>query len=250
MRVAICGLLLCAQAAWADAKYELADLQALAKSSSWEELVEHLEDLPPSKRDATWLALAEQSCAGLLEAQKIDENSAEGVLRLADRMLKRFGALKQSRAFLAKRAEVGLKAFGFTYSNSRHSAGDDPWMDQLKEFVAADAITADLPQRAAKKVQSRLVAQVAWPLWKTALDRGASVCEDADFQASIIAAIARDVWSAQTHDVANGKCAAALKAPLAAAFDKADEAGLKHLCPFLKARGALTAAQTSKCNDL
>ncbi len=37
-----------------DKKYSFADLQALQKSGNWAELLQHIEDISPSKRDVTW----------------------------------------------------------------------------------------------------------------------------------------------------------------------------------------------------
>lgn len=248
MRVLALVTVAWAASAWAADKYEMADLQALEKQSAWEELFGHLEDISPSKRDANWNGLAERTSAHLLEVEKIDEHSADGVLRASDRILQHFGFLKQSKVFMAKRAELGLKAFGYTYSNYRHAAGDDQWIDQMKEFVTADTVTPDLPQLAAKKVQVYLVAYCAWPFWKMAMDRGATVCKDADFQKSIVAAIGDGVWKAETTEVAQNKCWADVKGPLLAELDKTkSEDFKKNACPLLKAKGALSAAQTKKC---
>ncbi len=239
------AVLVIASLARAADKYEFADLQALEKQGSWEELVNHLEDISPSKRDAAWLALAERACGGLLESTKLDEQSAEQVLYAAKRMLQRYPTLKQSKAFMAKRAEVGLKAFAHSYSHYRHSASDDPWLEQIKEFVKADTVTADLPQRAAKVVQHDLVAYCAWPLWKMALDKGARVCKDADFQKSILSAFQDDLWTKEISDVAQYKCWAELKAPLVAGLEQSnEEAYQKAACPVLKAK----RVKSAKCD--
>jgi hypothetical protein len=239
MRCVAVVVALAATASFAgETKYEMADLQALEKQGSWEELVEHLEDLPPSKRDATWAGLAERACSSYLGAVPIDEHKAEYALMLADRILKRYPALKQSKVFMSKRAEVGLKAFGYTYGNYRHSQGEDPWIDKMKEFVKDDTLTPDLPERAAKKVQNYLVAYCAWPFWKMAIDRGTVVCKEVEFQKSIVAAIGDGVWKAETSDVAQNKCWAEVKAPLLAELESAKGSDFKkNACPLLKAKG-------------
>jgi hypothetical protein len=236
-------VVVCLVAAWsassrAAEKYELADLQALEKQQSWEELVEHLGDLPPSKRDATWMKIAEHGCAALLAADPIDEKNAEGHIYLADRIIQRYPVLKQSKAYMEKRAEVGLKAFGFTYSQYRHSAGDDKWLDQIKQFVKDDPTTPDLPQRAAKRVQNYLIARVAWPLWKSALERKASLCGDADFRKSLVDALVDGVWQQETAPEAK-RCFKAIKADLLAAVAKTDHEGeITNVCTVLKANGS------------
>ena len=46
----------------AQERYGIQDLQALEKSKSWSELFSHLEDVPPSKRDAEWRHVAINAC--------------------------------------------------------------------------------------------------------------------------------------------------------------------------------------------
>ena len=230
--------------------YGVADLQALEKQGGFEELVDHLGDVAPSKRDATWSGLAERGVVGWLGGVKLDERSAPALLDKLDKLLQRFPQLKQSKPLMAKRGEVGLKAFDWTFGGSRHSAGDDPWLDKLREFVGADGgVTADLPQQAAHRVQKRLVAEVAWPFWKTAIDRGAQVCKDGDFQQSILGAIEDGVWKSETESVLQNKCWNELKAPMTADLMKRSFEYRKHACPILKAKNVtLSAEQAAKCD--
>lgn len=248
MRILCC---LCLLGAVARAEsYTLADLQALEKQGGFEELVEHLGDVPPSKRDATWSGIAERAVVGWLGGAKLDDKSAPALLDKLEKLLQRFPQLKQSKPLMAKRAEVGLRAFDFTFGGSRHSAGDDPWLEKLREFVAADGgVTADLPQQAARHVQKRLVAYVAWPFWKTAIDRGAAVCKDGDFQQSILGAVEESVWKSETEGVLANKCWNELKAPMVADLMKRSFEYRKHACPILKAKNVtLSAEQAAKCD--
>jgi hypothetical protein len=221
--------------------YEMADLQALAKDSSWAELMQHLGDIAPSKRDAKWAALAEQGADGWLRSLELDERNAQRTLWTIDDLVKRYPALKKSKLFLAARTDVGLKAFGLTYSQSSHSAGDDPWLTALTAWVKADA-TQSLPAKAAKLAQERLVARVAWPLWKLALERGAQVCADADFHDAILSAYTSGVWAEETTPVIE-KCWSELKAPVLKTIEKnEDKKDTAKLCTLAKAH-TLTAAQ-------
>lgn len=218
------------------------DLEALQKQSSWEELVAHLGDIAPAKRDAKWLAIAEQASAEYLKSLEIDERSADNAFYTSDNLVKRYPALKQSKKFLAARAEVGLKAFGFTYSNYRHSRGDDEWLVLIKKWVQADTTTVDLPVRAAKKVQGRLMASVAWPLWKMAIDRGNSVCGDKDFQEAIIMAVGEKSWADETKPVVD-KCWADLKAPVIKQVEASKDAReVEAICALLKTKSVESPA--------
>lgn len=231
------------------ATYELADLKALESQQGWRELVDHLQDIVPSKRDAEWKGLAERGLVGLLDTLDLkDAQKAQRALDEIDAQLKRWAWLKQSKPFLAKRADVGLKAFAMTYGNSRHSAGDDPWRDALKEFVAADPVTADLNLRAGKLVTSRLVADVAIPFFKAALATGGkALCKDAEVQKALLAAWEdgsfKDDATAMTDT-----CWDELKAPLTASLAKAPYAARKNaLCPYLTAKKAVPADQQKQC---
>ena len=73
---------LCSMAAGATAgSYEMADLQALDKQGQWDELLAHLNDIPPSKRDAKWEGLAERAVTGHLGAIKVEEQWPERAWR-------------------------------------------------------------------------------------------------------------------------------------------------------------------------
>ena len=231
------------------ATYELADLKALDKDQSWRELVEHLNDVVPSKRDAEWKAIAERACTGVLDPSELkDPASSQRTLDQIDELMKRYGWLKDSKTFMSKRAEVGFKAMGFTYQNSRHASGDDPWMERLKTFVAADAITADLPMRAIKLVNSRLVAVVSFPFVKPALARGGkAACKDTEVQQTILGALAEGSWTVEANEAAS-TCWDEFKPVLSAEVLKAGTtrtAALK-LCPTLVEKKALSSEPLKK----
>ncbi len=243
-----CGLLLLAGSARA-ADYGMADLQALEKQGSWEELVQHLSDIPPSKRDAAWQGLAERSSSSYIASVPITDEQPETVFGVMDRLLTRFPQLKQSRAFMAKRAEVGLKAFRYSYGRYRHSSGDDPWIDLIKAFIAVDTLDADLPQRAGELVTSRLVAQCGWPFFKQQLDKtGTAICKNKEFKRSIVAAFVEGDWPEQILDVADNKCWGDVKDALIAELEgKPTKPFKKVICPLLKKKGALPAADVERC---
>lgn len=233
------------------ATYELADLKALEKDQSWRELVDHLNDLPPSKRDPDWKALAERACTGVLDPNEVkDLPTAEAALSQIEGLLKKFTWLKDSRTFMARRAEVGFKALGWTYQTSRHSTSDDPWLDGLKAFVAADAQTPDIALRGAKLVTSRLVAEVAFPLLKTALAKGGKpVCKDADLQKATLEAVEDGAWKKEVGEVLT-TCWDELKPQLVEKVMKADASRTLRLklCPVLTERKGLSAAdEKTRC---
>lgn len=231
------------------ATYEIADLKALDKDQGWRELVDHLNDILPSKRDAEWRAIAERACTGVIDVSELkDANAAQRVLEQTDELMKRYGWLKDSKPFLARRNEVGLKAFGWTFSNSRHSAGEDAWLDKVIAFVNADAVTTDLPLRALKLVTSRLVPVVAFPLVKPAIARGGkNVCKDADLQAVLLNTLSEGSWKSEAVEFTN-TCWEELKPAITAEVLKPDVTRTVQLklCPVLVDKKALNAEQLKK----
>src|SRR5262245_4245636 len=89
-----------------NATYEMADLKALEKQQSWAELVDHLGDILPSKRDKEWEGLAERGAVAWLGTFELKKpETAEAPIDAADSLAKRYPFLKQSKAFMGKRAE-------------------------------------------------------------------------------------------------------------------------------------------------
>jgi hypothetical protein len=230
------------------ANYELADLKALDKDQGWRELVDHLNDIVPSKRDAEWKAIAERACAGVLDPSMKDAAAAQRTLDQIDELMKRFTWLKDSKVFLAKRAEVGLKALGWTFNDSRHSYSDDPWLERLKDFVAADTVTPDIALRGAKLVASHLVAVMAFPLVRTAVAKGGkSVCKDPDVQKSLLGALSEGVWKTESNEAIT-TCWDELKPLVLTEVLKPDATRTLQLklCPALVERKGLTPEDKKK----
>jgi hypothetical protein len=203
--LAFVATLMLAAPAWAGS-YEIKDLEALEKQQSWQEIINHLGDIPPSKRNDVWQRVAEKACAGVLTAVDPSKEGEQGrwgppalphAVQLADAILKQYPTMKQSKVFMSARADSGLKGFKYTFSNSSHNQGDDPWRDQLKAFAASDPSTPDLQLRAGKLVTSRLVAYVAIPFFKAAMSgsSGASACKDADVKKALVSALSDSVWT-------------------------------------------------------
>lgn len=233
-----------------NATYELADLKALEKQQSWAELVEHLGDISPSKRDKDWEGLAERAGAGWLGTFDLKKaETAEAPLDRASDLIKRFPFLKQSRVFMTKRAEVAVKAFPMSFSTSRHASSDDPWLERVRAFAESDTLTPDLAYRLAKEVVlGRLVAVTAIPLFKLSLDRGSKApCKDADFHQALIGALEDGSWKKETEEL-SGKCWDDFKGPLTQALVATKtNAFRRNACPLLASKNALPAAQKDAC---
>ena len=141
-------LALCVSAPVFAGSYEMKDLEALEKQESWQEALDHLGDIAPSKRDKTWERIAEKSAIGVMGAiDPSKEGSSRGygskvapprALAFADDFSAKYPVFKKSKTFMAARADAALKGFKYTFNNSSHNMSDDPWLDQVKAFVQTD----------------------------------------------------------------------------------------------------------------
>ena len=232
-------------AARAADRYEMEDLEVLDKQGAWEELSEHLADIRPSKRDAKWLGIAERTVLGQLSAIEIDDRSAAQVLAGLKSALSRYPALKQSKTFMAARGDLGLQSFGYT-AHAYRGQEQREWVQQLRDFVLADTLTPNLAQAAAKKVQDQFVTSVSWPLWKLALERGATLCKDPDFTKALVENFIDGQWLDDVNPVVQGACWNEVKAAVTASVEKAPWDQLERLCPLLKAKKVSPAKCTSR----
>jgi hypothetical protein len=198
--------------------------------------VQHLGDIPPSKRNDAWQRIAEKASAGYL--LQLDTHQ---VLRTADDLGKRYPTLKKSKVFMAGRADAGLKAFQKTYGDSRHSSGDDPWLDALKKFVEEDTVTPDLPLRAGKLINGRLVAYIAVPFYKKAIAVNAGACKDGDVKTSIVSALTDNVWADDAKGLAD-KCFADVRSALESELARGTGEVKKNACPVFAAKKVSVAA--------
>jgi hypothetical protein len=252
--LAFAAILTLAAPAWAGS-FELKDLEALEKQESWQEILNHLDDIPPSKRNDVWQRVAEKAGAGVLNAIDPSKEGDRGrwgppplphAVQLADAILKQYPTLKKSKVFMSARADSGLKGFKVTFSNSSHNAGDDPWRDQLKAFAASDPSTPDLQLRAGKLVTSRLVAYVAIPFFKAAINGtpGAGICKDADVKKALVSALSDSQWTEDAKAMTT-TCFADVKGDLEKELGKEPDKIEKlktNACPIFAAKKAAVAA--------
>lgn len=86
--------------------YTMDDLLALEKRKSWSEMVDHLEDIAPAKRDATWDRLTEVASTGFVAA----ETDVFAAAAKADALFARFPGLASSKAFEDRRTDAVVAA--------------------------------------------------------------------------------------------------------------------------------------------
>lgn len=149
-------------------KYTIEDLQALVKSGSWDEASQHLEDVPPSKRDTRWKTVVEQTAMGQLKALDTDRSPLDALI-MADAYTKRFNFLAKSRPFMQVRADLGIKGFESCFE-ARWST--ETCSDRLLPFVEGDRGNVDLAVKAALLQVRNAYSYFAAPLYKLVAEWG------------------------------------------------------------------------------
>lgn len=250
MRLVCCGLLAVALLASPSAKaakeYSMSDLKALEKQESWQEIYEHLEDIPPGKRDDEWKAVGENAVVHLLGDMKIEPNYGyEHVIATMEAVQKRYPSIGKSKGYLNKRMEVGEQAFKKTFSNYRHSGYDDPWRHAIVKFVMDDPTTVELPLRMAKMQSKLLVESTVVPLYVEAVKRQKDVaCKDPALHEMVVEVAAEEeVWKEEIASLVDDKCAAQVRPVLVKAVDTVKTPDEKaNICKVLKVKGPAPAS--------
>lgn len=226
------------------AEYE--DVRALDKQQNYAEMLGRLKAVAPAQRDDEWEGYVERANINALATAEIkDGRAAESVLSMIDEQLVSFPSLKKSAAWFEKRAEVGVTAFKWTYSNYRHSTSDEEWVPKVKAFVEKDTMTKGVAQRFAKDVvAARLVASSAWPLYEIAFQRdGDSVCTDPKLVDVVIDVIDYQSWLDVMTPLVTKRCAAQLKTPVAEKLKKNDSTSFrKGACKVLAGQADVSEA--------
>lgn len=232
--------------------YTMNDLVALEKNAAWTEIVAHLDDIPPAKRDAEWTRILETAAveytAGLAK-----ENDAFGAYSAVVELGRRYPNLMKVPAFTAKRAEVGLGTFASCFQRS-WSGGE--CVDLLIGFVDADPKNEELAIKAAKLVRRNQFAYGAVPFFSRAVAASpttpAKVCLDEDLKLAVIAGLGLppDYDNAKlSRTIAFESCWQALSDHIAGQFHKESKGSyyFTNTCEQLNAKKMLSKLQAKQC---
>ena len=241
------------------AGYALADLEALQKQSSWEELINHAEDIPPSQRAEQWNALVEEAATNYLGGLDV-EKLALGGLTVADGLTRRYPTLKLSKPFMQKRADVGLRGFARCFELTVEPSDRDMCGNRLQGFSDGDPTNLDLARRAATllaKAQARPAAAVPFFYRLIGKKKNAAECSDEGAQRSVVAALdlpKDDPRVAMATEIASQLCWDQMQNKL---VDEviSERRGPGHFyfensCGFLVDKKALGTLQTNRCKAL
>jgi len=240
-------------------EYGMADLDALQKQGAWQELVDHAEDVPPSQRNAHWSQLVEEAATGVLAALYVDKVSISA-LGTADALTRRFPTLKKSKSFMAKRADVGVRAFTRCFELVKDDTDDaTACADRLVGFSDGDPDNADLAQRALALIGQHLHYSTAspFPIYYRSIGgkKGAKDCKNASAKSAVIAALSLDKTDArvaEAREVASQTCWDQMKDELVDAVGNPQVGAhyFENACGFLVDKKALGTLQTNRCKAL
>lgn len=205
------------------AAYE--NLRALEKQKNYAEMHRYLKEVQPTERDEEWEGLVERATLHRIATLEVkDSRQAEDVLAELDSQPIVFPSLTKSAAWWQARADLGAKAFGWSYSNYRHASSDEQWVPRVVTFVEKDTVTKGLAQRMAKDVvMGRLVASSSWPLWELAFQRdGDAVCAEPKLVDVALSLIEYKSYLDDMKKLVTSRCAAQLKQPVAEKLKKND----------------------------
>jgi hypothetical protein len=257
--VALLGVcaLLPAPAFAQEKRWTMKDLEALESGryreegsvpgESWRELVEHLEDIPPSERDNKWGALVERSTLKYLDALVAEKDWA-GALAAAEKATGRYANLRKSRAFMEKRAEIGPKGYDLACF-SKKSGTSDNCNEKLLAFVQADRDNRPLWLEATKVVIRHFNAYVAMPFARGAVEGNPAACGEEVVQRATLAALGLPKEDSKVKDaqVAAELCFDKLKDALTTAAAKEGGYTFDNSCALLVKKGAITGLMAKKC---
>ncbi len=228
------------------------DLRALDKQQNYLELMGRLKEVPPASRDDEWEGFVEKANINALTALEIkDGRQGEHALTTIEDQLTNYPSLKKSAAWFQTRAEVGMKAFAWTFSNYRHATSDEQWVPKIVAFVEKDTFTKGVALKFGRElVAERLVASSAWPLYDLSFKRdGDSVCTDPRLPDLVVDAIGYESWLEQMKNLVTVRCSAQLKKPVAEKLKKNDSTSYRRGACKVLAGQADVADALKICDD-
>ena len=225
------------------ANYELKDLNVLKERMQWEVLLEHIDDIAPTKQHASWQSLFELTVKKRFD-ELLKKSEDTKTMTFLHKYLKRTPKLKKDRVFMQKRADFGLK-----YFDACLSYNDQQCHQAFLQFVKEDSY-GDFAFKVAKLVRLRLSDTQAihyFILAKSLLKD--TLCEDKDLSLSVEKSLTLDssrpeVKYAQT--IAFGQCRKKLKSAVKNAI-RSHKNGIINSCKKAVKYQMLSGITLKKC---
>ena len=240
--------LLAASAYAADDKYTMEDLQVLSKEGNYIEVLQHMNDIRPTKRDDNWKAIVQTAVVKTLEKQLTAEDPYSAV-NFCEQMLDTQPALKELKPFIDLRRKAVIKGFTLCYRNSYDGS---QCTENLRGIVKKVLEDHELAFQAAKLVRLNSHSSVAVPFFIQALkdnpDR--KICADEDLIYAVQSGIGMPPDRAkESLELGFSICFDTLKPHLMEDFYESHGYALNNYCLSLKKKNALTEFQSAFCAD-
>ena len=223
-------------------EYSMADLKALSGKGQWEELIQHIEDVPPSKRNAEWDALLERAATELLTQHS--NSSGYAAFRSAELLVERYPTLTKSERFMAKRYEVSTLAFQNCLAESYDAS---ECLRAMQDFLKVGSPPSDVAFQFGKLVRAKLNHHLAVPFFHRGLQgkpANSPECADQDLGLAVKSGLAlppAEESARLARDIAGERCFGVLESVIVAQLTASgsDSFDAKNICDVLKAKGAL-----------
>lgn len=237
MKLVLLSLVL-AVPAFADGKATLEDLQAMARDGSFDELLEHAEDVPAAKRTDEWRSVVTKAATAVVER---DESRAATLSA-------RYPFLSKDAAFAKTSGAASVSVLEKCLRDERLK---DPLGDCVSAFRRAKPPASTLVA-AAKLVRRTWNPAAPLDLWADAVSADKTICSDSALHEAVVAGLElpRDAERAGlARTLAFETCWSALQPVMKAKLVGASSALLANSCTALRAKKALTELQSELCKD-
>jgi hypothetical protein len=221
--------------------YPLTELTALDPTDDRAEILDRARDVAPTQRTDAWRAAVERAAVATLDLAEVkDVSTAEQALALVEAQPAKFPFLARSMDWLAKRADVGVRALPYLSQLGDRRA----WVRRVTEFAKKDAKTPHLAQRLAEEViLKQLALSAASELYELAFEReGVALCDDKN----VITLTVEMAADGSAWKPALDRCWKQLAGPMTEAAAKSETRTAKlHLCKVMAAHAAEPAVKAA-----
>jgi hypothetical protein len=186
--LAFVAVSLAASLASANPPYTMADLEALRARGSFQELVDHIEDVAPAARTPQWDGLLLEGAKGVLANLSGRSDTLEAFWA-TETLVRRYPSLRNSRELLAKRAEIGKTAIQACF---RARYNDEACLNRGRDFIAVCPNDRELDVAVGKIVRQNQNHHAAVPFFYAAVNgvENSPYCGDEDLRLAVVAGLA------------------------------------------------------------
>ncbi len=224
----------------------LSDLETLAERGAHLELLERAEEVPVSSRTEDWKNLVSTAAVVLLEGKAVTKDPFARALE-ADGLSRRHTFLAERQPFLRARDRAALAGARQCLKES----DEQPCWKTLAAFEPTLTPAGGLELGRLLRKNGATADRVA-VLFARAAGKDAAVCQDADLQDVLIAALDGPFAGAPAtaaRTVAFTTCWTAFSDKLKKAMKSASAYRLQNACKPMREKRALTTLQEDLCQD-